>query len=478
MAVDESASARLAACDPETVAGWRKALGEARFAAAINHWHFTRRAAQIEPAGRWDSWLVMAGRGFGKTRTGAQWVEGIRKHSGRVRIALIAPTHHDARSVMLEGESGLLAVTPPEEIRSYSPSRRQLIWMNGSRAEWFSAEEPDALRGPQFHFAWGDEVARWVDGPTVWMNLRLALRRGSRPRAVLTTTPRPVPLIRALLGDPGVTVTRGRTADNAAHLPVAFIEAVTGAYGGTRLGRQELDGELIEDVAGALWTREMIEGCRVAGCGGPSPRSPFGESPSPPWGEGLALPSPLWGEGDCASSQRGAGAPWRRVVIGVDPPASVGGDACGIIVVALGQDRRGHVLADCSVSGRSPEGWARAVVAAAEAYGADRVIAEANNGGDMVVSVLRSVEAGLPVTKVHASRGKVARAEPVASLYAGGRVVHQGVFPALEDEMCGMVAGGAYEGPGRSPDRADALVWALTELMLGVVTKGPRIRVI
>ncbi len=475
-AADDSASMRLGSCDAALVAGWRKALGEARFSAAIGHWHFTRRSAQVEPAGHWDTWLVMAGRGFGKTRTGAQWVESVGKRWPRARIALIAPTHHDARSVMLEGESGILAVTPSEEIRSYSPSKRQLIWMNGARVDWFSAEEPEALRGPQFHFAWGDEVARWVDGPKVWMNLRLALRRGSRPRAVLTTTPRPVPLIRALLGDPNVTVTRGRTTDNAAHLPAAFIEAVTGAYGGTRLGRQELDGELIEEVAGALWTREMLERCRVAV--GPSPRSPFGESPSPCEGEGLGQPSPRWGERDCAPAQRGERQQWRRVVIGVDPPASVGGDACGIVVVALGEDGRGHVLADCSVSGRSPEGWARAVVSAAEAYGADRVIAEANNGGDMVVSVLRSIEAALPVRKVHASRGKVARAEPVASLYAGGRVVHLGVFPALEDEMCGMVAGGGYEGPGRSPDRADALVWALTELMLGAAVKGPRIRVI
>ena len=471
---DDSGSGRLGRCDAALVAGWRKAMGEARFAAAIGHWHFTRRSAQVEPTGDWDTWLVMAGRGFGKTRTGAQWVESVRSSSVRARIALIAPTHHDARSVMLEGESGILAVTPPEEIRSYSPSKRQLVWMNGARAEWFSAEEPEALRGPQFHYAWGDEVARWVDGPKAWMNLRLALRRGSRPRAVLTTTPRPVPLIRELLADTAVTVTRGRTADNAAHLPAAFIDAVTTAYGGTRLGRQELDGELIEDVVGALWTREMIEGCRLA----PSPRSPFGESPSPCEGEGLGQPSPRRGEGDCAPVQRGEGQQWRRVVIGVDPPASAGGDACGIVVVALGSVGRGHVLADCSVSGRSPEGWARAVVAAAEAYGADRVIAEANNGGDMVVSVLRSVEAGLPVKKVHASRGKVARAEPVASLYGGGRVVHLGVFPALEDEMCGMVAGGAYEGPGRSPDRADALVWALTELMLGAAIKGPRIRVI
>jgi phage terminase large subunit-like protein len=375
---------------------------------------------------------------------------------------------------MLEGESGILAVTPPEEIRSYEPSKRQLVWMNGSRIDWFSAEEPDALRGPQFHFAWGDEVARWIDGPKVWMNLRLALRRGSRPRAVLTTTPRPVPLIRALLADPKVMVTRGRTVDNAAHLPPNFIAAVTEAYGGTRLGRQELDGELIEDVEGALWTRDGIEACRVA----PSPRSPFGESPSPCEGEGLGAPSPHRGEGDCAVAQRGEGAQWRRVVVGVDPPATTGGDACGIIVVALGQDGRGHVLADCSVRGRSPEGWARAVVAAADVYGADRVIAETNNGGDMVVSVLRSVEANLPVRKVHAARGKVARAEPVASLYAGGRVVHHGAFPQLEDEMCGMVAGGTYAGPGRSPDRADALVWALTELMLGVAARGPRVRMI
>ena len=224
-----------------------------------------------------------------------------------------------------------------------------------------------------------------------------------------------------------VVVTRGRTADNEANLAPGFVAAMAARYGGTRLGRQELDGELIEEVEGALWTRALIERCRV-----------------------VHVPGVL-----------------SRVVVAVDPPASVGGDACGIVVAGLGGDGRGYVVADASVSGARPEGWARAVAAAAMVHGAYRVVAEANNGGAMVESVLRAAEKALPVKLVHASRGKAARAEPVAALYEAGRVAHRGAFPELEDQMCGLLAGGGYVGPGRSPDRADALVWAMSELMLG-----------
>ncbi len=265
MSADESALARLLRLETGEVEALRAWLGEARFGAAIGQWGFTRRGAQVPPEGAWHSWLVMAGRGFGKTRTGAEWVEAMRQRS-HMRIALVGATHHDVRAVMIEGPSGLLSATPFDEVKRYEPSKRRLVWMNGASAEWFSAEEPDSLRGPQFHYAWGDEIARWPDGPAVWANLQMALRMGNRPRAVLTTTPRPVPLVRALLegvASGRVAVTRGRTADNAAHLPAAFIEAVTETYGGTRLGRQELDGELIEEVAGALWTREGLERCRI-----------------------------------------------------------------------------------------------------------------------------------------------------------------------------------------------------------------------
>ncbi len=253
----------------------------------------------------------------------------------------------------------------------------------------------------------------------------LGLRLGEDARIVVTTTPQPVKLMRRVMALKGCRETRGRTRDNP-WLPRSFVEAMTAEYAGTRLGRQELDGEMMEDAEGALWGRALIETCRVA------------EAP------------------ECV-----------RVVVGVDPPASAGGDACGIVAVALGRDGRGYVIEDASIGGVSPEGWARAVAACAARHGADRVIAEKNQGGDMVASVLRAADAGLPVRLVSATRGKSARAEPVAALYEGGKAHHVGAWPELEDELCGLLAGGGYEGPGRSPDRADALVWALTELMLG-----------
>ena len=258
-----------------------------------------------------------------------------------------------------------------------------------------------------------------------WNNLLMGLRLGDDPRALVTTTPRPTALMRRVLALPDAVVTRGSTRDNP-HLPAAFVAAMEADYGGTRLGRQELDGEMIDDVAGALWPRALIERQRVR-----------------------VAPDLV------------------RVVVGVDPPAGVGGDACGI--VAAGVDARGHgfVIEDASVAGASPEGWARAVASCVARVEADRVVAEVNQGGAMVASVLRAADAALPLTTVHATRGKTVRAEPVAALYEAGRVWHAGAFPALEDELCGLSAGGGYDGPGRSPDRADACVWALTHLMLG-----------
>jgi phage terminase large subunit-like protein len=370
-------------------------------------------------------WLVMAGRGFGKTRMGAEWVRARAETDGRVRIALVGATRDEVRRVMVEGESGLLEIAPPGRRPVWEPSLGRLRWPRGAEAYVYSAAEPEGLRGPQHHFAWADEIAKWPAGVAAWDNLTMTMRLGRRPRVVATTTPRPVALVRRLVGEAGVTVTRGRTHDNRAHLSAEFLSAMQASYAGTRLGRQELDGELIEEVAGALWSRAVIEACRVE-----------------------AAPS------------------LRRVVVGVDPPASAGGDACGIVAVGLGADGAGYVLEDASVGGCSPEGWAFAVAACAARHGADRVVAEANQGGDMVASVLRAADAGLPVRLVHASRGKATRAEPVAALYEGGRVRHVRGFAELEDELCGFVAGGRYEGPGRSPDRADACVWALTALML------------
>lgn len=407
-------------------------------------WSLLAREAQQPPPGDWRTWAILAGRGFGKTRAGAEWVmQQVRSGVG-LRIALIGATQHEVRSVMVEGASGILSIAHGVWEPKWESSNRRLVWKDTkTEVSLYSAAEPDALRGPQHHFAWADEIAKWRQGEEVWRNLAMGLRLGHDPRCVATTTPRAVPLVRRLLAeadDPamGVQVTRGRSADNNAHLARRFLADMARDYGGTAFGRQELDGELIEEMEGALWSRAVIERGRVT---------------APP--------------------------PLRRVVIGVDPPAGAGPgcDACGIVAVGVGDDARGYVLADASVRGATPEGWARAVAAAALAWRADRVVAEANNGGAMVESVLRAADAGLPVTRVHASTGKAARAEPIALFYEAGRVSHVGAFPELEDEMCGLLAGGGYEGPGRSPDRADALVWGLSELMLGKRTVKPGVRI-
>ena len=388
-------------------------------------WGFWAEPGQLPPPGDWRTWLMLAGRGFGKTRAGAEWVRAIAEADPMARIALVGATLGEVRSVMIEGESGILAsVVNDADLPKFEASRGRLVWNNGAQAFVHSGERPDGLRGPQFSAAWCDEIAKWAYPQPTWDNLAMCMRVGEDPRVLVTTTPRPIPLLRDLVARDDVAVVRGRTRDNVM-LPSAFVAAVEAAYGGTRLGRQELDGELIDDVAGALWRRDMLEGVRV----------------------------------------RSAPA-LHRVVVGVDPPAGTKGDACGIVAVAVARDGKAYVLEDASVSGASPEGWARAVAACAVRNGADRVVAEANNGGEMVRAVLVAADAALPVRLVHASRGKVARAEPVAALYEGGKACHVGAFPALEDEMCGLVSGGGYEGPGRSPDRADALVWAMSELML------------
>jgi phage terminase large subunit-like protein len=395
------------------------------------NWGQLGRDAQLAPESDWRLWLVMAGRGFGKTRAGAEWVRRLAEDDPRARIALIGATLGEARSVMVEGESGILACCPPARAPLYESSLRRLTWPSGAQAHLYSAGEPESLRGPQHSHAWCDEVAKWDHAGgramAAWDNLLLGLRLGEAPRVLATTTPRAVPLLRRLLAEDGLVVTRGRTEENRGNLPERFLRDIRRTFGKALLGRQELDGELIEDLPGALWTRALIEDCRE----------------------------------DAASS------PPARVVIGVDPPASADGDACGIVVCALGEDGVARVLADASVAKASPERWARATARAARAWQADRVVAEANQGGAMVASVLRAAEIALPLKLVHASKGKTARAEPVAALYEAGRVRHAGTFPALEDELCGLIAGGGYEGPGRSPDRADALVWALSELMLG-----------
>lgn len=390
------------------------------------------RPPQLAPAGDWGIWVILAGRGFGKTRAGAQWVHDLAAAGGR-RFALVAPSLDAARAVMVEGESGLLALLPPGQRLSWQPASKRLIWCNGSEARLYSGAEPDGLRGGQFDYAWGDEFAHWAHGEETVMNLRMATRLGPAPRIMLTTTPLPLNWLKALLAEPGVVVTRGRTRDNERNLPKGFVGALERRFGGSITGRQELEGEIVEDLDGALWTRALIDRQR-------------GQRP----------------------------ADLVRVVVGVDPPA--GGGTCGIIVAALASEGRAFVLADASIAAARPEDWARAVVAAADKWQADRVVAEVNQGGAMVTAMLKSVDAALPITAVRAARGKVARAEPVAALYAEGRVCHAGVFPALEDELCGLLVGGRYAGPGASPDRADAAVWALTALLLGDRPAVPGIR--
>ncbi len=394
----------------------------------LTTWSFWADRRQLPPEGEdWRIWLMMAGRGFGKTRAGAEWVRSLAEAEGGIRIALVGATLEEARALMVEGESGLLNIGPAATRPRFEPSRRQLTWRSGAIAKLYSGENPEGLRGPEHHYAWCDELAKWSYAEESWDNLMLTMRGGELPRTLVTTTPRPVPMIRRLVGEQGVRLVRGRTLDND-HLSDSFRTAVQEIYGGTRLGRQELDGELIEEAEGALWSRDLIEACRVR------------EVPE-----------------------------MRRVVIGVDPPAGIGAgcDECGIIAVGLGEDGHGYVLEDASIQGETPEGWARRVAEVARRKGADLVIAEANNGGAMVESVLLAADVSMPVKRVHAARGKVARAEPVATLYAKRRVFHRGAFPDLEDQMAGLVTGGDYCGPGRSPDRADALVWALTELLLG-----------
>ncbi len=410
-----------------------QSLPEAARLDAISDWRWQARPSQVAPDGDWSIWLIMAGRGFGKTRAGAEWVTEMALTRPGCRIALVGATAHDVQSVMLEGESGLRGVARHGFAPIYKASRKELHWPNGSMGCLFSAVEPDSLRGPQFDFAWCDEIAAWPKPKAAWDNLRLGMRLGERPQVVVTTTPRPLHLLQQLLQDPMVRVSRGSTYDNRANLPATYLGDLQASYGQTALGRQEVMGELLESREGTLWSRDGIEACRMVHPG-----------------------------------------PFRRVVIGVDPPAGPGG--CGIVVVALDAGGVAHVLADASVSAVSPDVWAAAVVSAWHRYDADRIIAEINNGGRMVEACLRAQGHQLPIKTVVATRGKSARAEPVSVLYSSGQVKHAAAFPELEDEMCGLLAGGGYVGPGQSPDRADALVWALTELMLADAKAKPGLR--
>jgi phage terminase large subunit-like protein len=392
-------------------------------------WSFWGRPDQLPPEGDWATWLVLAGRGFGKTRMGAEWVRKMAKEYPGCRIAMVAETATDARKVMIEGDSGILAISPPDFMPEYSPANRQLTWPNGSIAITYNATEPDQLRGPQHHFAWADELAKWEKMVDSWDQLQFGLRLGAHPRRIVTTTPRPLPLIRQLVADPTVHVTKGRTLDNSANLPDSFLKTIEEKYGGTRLGRQELDGEILDDIPGALWQRAMIDQCRVRD-----------------------IPDDM-----------------IKVVVAVDPATSneERSDENGIVVVGIARDKdgyaRGYVLEDASHKG-TPEEWAKTAVRMYRKWQADRIVAEKNQGGLMVETVIKTVDRAVPVKLVHASRGKVVRAEPISALYEQGRVHHVGRFDELEDQMCLFSIDNVRNSSTGSPDRVDALVWGLTEV--------------
>ena len=404
---------------------------------------------QLPPPGDWKTWVILGGRGAGKTRAGAEWVrmqvEGARPLDPGPcrRVALVGDTLDQVREVMIFGESGILACSPADRKPVWEATRRRLVWPNGAVAQAFSAHDPESLRGPQFDAAWADELAKWDKVEETWDMLQFALRLGGHPRQVVTTTPRNVQMLKAILRAPSTVVTQAPTEANRAHLAASFIEEVRARYAGWK-ARQELDGELVEEAEGALWTNEMIEKGRLS-------------------------------------------APDRfsRVVVAVDPPASGKrtSDECGIVVVGAvteGPPQNWHawVIEDATVTGALPAVWARAAVASMERHAADRLVAEVNQGGAMVEAVVRTESALVPFRAVHAHTGKAARAEPVAALYEQGRVHHLPGLGRLESQMCHMTAQG-YRGVG-SPDRVDALVWALTDLIVEPASRyrDPKLRIL
>lgn len=399
-----------------------------QFADALeNDWQLSARPNQLPPMDTdWLIWLLLAGRGFGKTRAGAEFVRAEVEAGRARRIALVTSTAADGRDVVVEGESGLLAISTAWQRPTYEPSKRRLTWPNGAIATLYSAEEADRLRGPQHDLAWADELAAWSD-PAAWDMLMFGLRLGKRPRAVVTTTPRPTKLIRELVKREGqdVVISRGSTQENAANLAPAFLAEIVRRYQGTRLGRQELDAELLEDVVGALWQREWIDQTRLA------------EAPE-----------------------------LIRIVVAIDPATTSGEDAdeTGIVVAGIDADYHGYILAD--LSGRyPPHEWAAKAIGAYHRYKADCIVAEVNQGGEMVESVIRQIDPNVSFRSVHASRGKVTRAEPVAALYEQARVHHVGSLPALEDQMCAFTADIDRKSAG-SPDRVDALVWGVSFMIV------------
>lgn len=442
-----SGAAWLASAAPEEVDEFLSGLSRNALLALPWVFEFWALPHQLPPRGAWKTWVIMGGRGAGKTRAGAEWVRAQVEGAGPAdpgkcrRVALVGETVDQVRDVMVLGESGIVACSPPDRKPEWLASKNQLLWPNGAMAQVFSAHEPEAMRGPQFDAAWADELGKWKKGAEAWDQLQFALRLGRNPQQVVTTTPRNVAVLKAILKNPSTVITHAPTEANRAYLAESFLAEVQTRYGGTRFGRQELMGELLEEAEGALWTAAMLEAARVD------------EVPHV-----------------------------SRIVVAVDPPVTSmkSSDECGIVVV--GADTRGEpkdwravVLEDASVKGATPEGWARAALAAMERHGADRLVAEVNQGGDLVERLVRMIDPLVPFRAVHATRSKMLRAEPVAALYEQGRVRHVRGLGALEEQMGRMTAVG-WQGAG-SPDRLDALVWALTDLMLAPLHGGrPSVR--
>ena len=409
-------------------------LTEAETLTLLYDWSRWARPRQLLPQGNWHGWLILAGRGWGKTRTGAETVRHWVEVGECRRIALISETAADGRDIIAEGESGILAVCPPWNKPVYESSKRRITWPNGAVATLYDAREPDQLRGPQHDAILFDELAKYRYADAVFDNAMFGLRIGDNPRFVITTTPRPIPLIKQLVAMDGVVVTRGKSDDNLSNLSPSYRRNVIERYRGTRLGRQELDAEILDDVPGALWARRTLDEARV-------PKAP----------------------------------PMSRIVVAVDPAASSGPDADehGIIVTGIASDNdgfmRGYVLDDWSCHG-SPDTWARKAVGAFRLHNADQIVAEANQGGEMVESVIRSVAPDVPVKLVYATRGKFERAAPVSALYEQRRIHHVGNYPSLEDQMCAFTMEADSD---LSPDRVDAMVWGFTELFPALIAPPP-----
>lgn len=395
-------------------------LSDQDAAALLYDWSLYARDNQLPPEGDWLIWLILAGRGFGKTRTGAEWIKQEAQHVGR--IALVGPTAADVRDIMIEGESGIMAVSAPWFRPDYEPSKRRLTWPNGALATAYSGDEPDRLRGPQHARAWVDEWTAFKYPAEARDNLLFGLRLGAKPRALFTQTPKPIAPLKEMLTGPDVVVVRGSTYDNEANLPRSFFRQIIGAYDGTRLGRQEIYAEVLEDVEGALWHQAWIDAGRVR-----------------------------------------MAPQLQRVVVAVDPAGEhkPHNDETGVTVAGLGIDGEWYVLESQGYR-LSPLGWAKQVWAQFDRYQADKVIAETNNGGEMVEATLHQERRNGPVKQIKASRGKVVRAEPVATLYEQGKVHHAGTFAALEEQMC------AFPVANEHDDLVDSLVYAITELGLGV----------